>query len=148
MLTFLSPDEMTADPVFHVRSDLPSVDREHWAEQTIACDRAPTFELPDGREIVLGASLAWPGSDASVPSAERIEQIPETGKPKVVLDQSEEIDEALAAINARSRRGIGGVSNLDDASSAACRVSSPFAQQSVWMAGALLYLLRRRQQPR
>jgi hypothetical protein len=143
LLTFLSPDEMTTDPVFHVRSDLPSVDREHWAEQTIACGEAPKFELPDGREIVVGGSLAWPGIDASVPSAERIEQIPETGKPKVVLDQGAEIDDALATINARTRRRVGGASNLGSGS-AACRVSSPFAQQTFWIAGALLYLLRRR----
>ncbi|HMI89785.1 MAG TPA: DUF2330 domain-containing protein [Polyangiales bacterium] len=144
LVTFMSPDEMIADPAFHLRSDLPNVDREHWAAQTIACDKAPTIELPDGREIVLGASLAWPGSDASVPSAERIEQIPETGKAQVVLDQGAEIDAALERINERNRRRVGGVSNLGS-NGGTCRVSGSLAQQSFWIGAALLYLLRRRQ---
>ena len=144
MLTFMSPDEMTRDPAFHVREDLPPVDREHWAEQIIACDEAPRFELPDGREVVLELGLSWPGSDASVPSAERIEQIPERGAPKLVLDQGDEIDQALAKINARSRRRVGGVSNLGSSSGPACRVGGPFAQQSLWIGAALLYLLGRR----
>jgi hypothetical protein len=147
MVTFISPDEMTADPAFHRRSDLPAVSREHWADQVIACNQPPTFELPDGREIVLGLSVAWPGSDASVPSAERIELIPEKGAPKVVLDQSAEIDVAIEEINDRNRRRVGGVSNVGGDGGLGCRVSSPLAQHSLWISAALLYLLRRRRRP-
>ena len=151
MITFISPEEMIADPAFHVRADLPAVEREHWATSTISCEGDQHFELPDGREVVItGLGFSWPGSDSSVPSAERIELIPETGDPIVELDASAEIDASLDVINKRNRRQIDGISNLSAGrSGGACSVSSGFAQQSAWIGAALLYLgvRRRRRSP-
>jgi hypothetical protein len=145
MITFISPDEMIADPAFHQRPDLPEVEREHWASSTISCAGDQDFRLPDGREVVLGSfGFSWPGSDASVPNAERIELIPEHGDPLVEIDASAEIDASLEKINDRNRRQIDGVSNLAMHGGGACSVSSGFAQQSAWIGAALLYLAMRR----
>jgi hypothetical protein len=136
LLSFLSPEEMTADPVFHQRTDLPDHSNEHWVERFERCDEPTRLTYPDGRvQIEVGLQFGTT-QFADLPSAERIEQVGEQGAPVAITDNSAEIDEALEREN-EDAEDEGGVSSSRSAlrrRSFACSVASPAWQQpGLWL---------------
>ena len=147
MLSMLSPAEMTMDPGFHSRADMPGVSQEHWAERLVPCAGPTTITLPGGR-VVEERFGRWVGSSSEMPNAERIELVPLEGQPEVVLDASIQIDAQIAAWNEDAERdGIddvtGGIANRGAAGG--CRVHPGFTQDlPLWGLTLLLVGLRGR----
>jgi hypothetical protein len=99
LFTTISPYEMTADPLFEARSDLPEVALPASATQRITTTGQSGFALPDGRNVAT-ASGAWPAFTSAMPWAEKIEQYPAGGKPVMVLaDKTSAIDAELGTWN-------------------------------------------------
>jgi hypothetical protein len=117
MFTAISPGEMTEDPEFFMRPDLPPVDgpavglvagqgdpsiRFLGAAATIrrTCGGQDAVILPSGREVALPAgNTAWPQLPDQLPWAERVEEFPATGPAIVLKDNTAAIDEAQLAAN-------------------------------------------------
>ncbi len=152
LLTFLSPDEMTADPVFHERDDLPAVARERWADELIPCKGAPALTLPDGREVTTDLGFSWPGSLAKLPYTERIEMVPLQGAPAVEADAAADIDAVVADWNVDPPMSTGVASasaaTVSPPASSACRVSPALAYNVAWPGLGVLWLLWRRRRTR
>jgi len=150
LLTFMSPDEMTADPVFHERTDLPDVARERWAEEVVPCKGAPTLTLPDGREVVTDNSFTWPGSLADLPYAERVELVPLQGSIAVEMSAKSKIDHLVKDWNVdppmtSPSASAGALSTTTPSSRSSCRVSSgPSEHFGPVGLGVLALFLRRR----
>jgi len=140
LLTFLSPEEMTVDPVFHERTDLAGVDNQHWAELEERCGEPSRLELPDGR-TVIGSGFPVSAQLSGLPSAERIEQFAEAGEPEALEDNAADIDRVVARWNETGGTGGGGGSGRR--SSLACTVGSAGWQQT-WLWILALYGVRRR----
>jgi hypothetical protein len=98
LLTLISPHEMIEDPTFHEADSLPPVDRSFGAARTIACEGNDWIDLPDGRRVALTDNGQYPNIDG-MPYAEQVELIPAMGPPQVETDNTETIDELLAAWN-------------------------------------------------
>ncbi|MDH5671357.1 MAG: DUF2330 domain-containing protein [Myxococcales bacterium] len=151
MMTLISPEEMTVDPVFHLQSELPDVDRERWAERVVPCMGKATFHLPDGRQLLEpGPFEPWPGTDRPLPYAERIEMLPERGQPHLVSSASARIDAAVAELNAERSQaaaptndGSAGGSIADDGG-LDCAVGRRLGGQNFWLALSCLWLFYRR----
>jgi hypothetical protein len=146
LLSFLSPEEMTADPVFHERTDLPEQSHEHWAERLERCGEPTRITFPDGRVLLEAGRSLFSSPLASLPSAERIEQVGEQGAPVVAIDNAAEIDDELARVNADIESGGDGAP--DETSrrrrgSIGCHVVSPAWNQAALWAFAL-YLVHKR----
>lgn len=109
MYSTLSASEMTVDPVFTFNPELPPVSNVHLADWVIECgpavfeSEAPwRIELPSGGVVRGDGSTAgtWaPALDAQ-PANKRILTLAETGEGAVLLDNTTEIDAALASYNA------------------------------------------------
>lgn len=99
MYTTISPHEMTDDPVFHVNADLIDVPNVQIATARQFCSGARRVTLPDGREIQLEAGQPWPDFGDEMPWSEAIETVPEHGAPQILVDNTEQIDNALVAWN-------------------------------------------------
>lgn len=98
LFTTISPAEMTVDPEFHERADLPPVTDKALATRHLKCGGVTGMVLPDSREVGLIGG-AWPSWDASMPWVERVEQIPLVGAPIVLVDHLADIDAAVFAWN-------------------------------------------------
>jgi hypothetical protein len=145
LLTFISPEEMTADPVFHERTDLPNEPNEHWAERSERCGEQARITFPDGRVSLAGTWSLGAGRLASLPTAERIEQVGERGAPVVVLDNTAAIDAGLERANADiAAGGTGEATQVPRGRSGfACSVASPgWNQMALWL--LTLFVIRRR----
>jgi len=135
MFTTISPAEMTVDPEFHARPDLPDVALPSMASQRILCTGRSVFTLPTGEEVALPSDGLWPKWDDSMPWAETIEEIPLQGDPIVLVDNTGKVKSALAAHNEKQ----GWPPELDEGG-CACRTSAGHAGN--WLAiGAGLSLL-------
>jgi hypothetical protein len=111
MYTTMSADEMTLDPLFAFNADLPDVDNQHTADRIIECDpslyqfEAPwRIELPQG-SVVRGTaadaqSQIWPSALDKQPPNLLIVRSSETGKGKVIEDNSAAINDGLDTYNA------------------------------------------------
>jgi hypothetical protein len=116
MYTTMSADEMTLDPLFAFNADLPDVDNQHTADRIIECDpslyqfEAPwRIELPQG-SVVRGTaadaqSQIWPSALNKQPPNLLIVRSAETGKGKVVEDNSAAINDGLDTYNAEVAMG-------------------------------------------
>jgi Uncharacterized protein conserved in bacteria (DUF2330) len=110
MYTTLSADEMTDDPLFAFNPDLPNVSNLHVATRIIECNpnvysyEAPwRIELPQGgtiRGLGTQATGVWPDALNALPPNRAIVRAGETGKGKVIDDQSAAIEDQLATYNA------------------------------------------------
>jgi MYXO-CTERM domain-containing protein len=100
LYTTISPAEMSEDPIFHERADLPAVGAQSIANRMTAGPMA--FELPDGRTVALTEQGAWPELDPKLPWAERVEEIPASGDPIVLVDNASLIDLILEDHNLTS----------------------------------------------
>jgi Uncharacterized protein conserved in bacteria (DUF2330) len=108
LYTTLSPAEMTADPLFTFNATLPPISNLHNADRIIECahgyyeSEAPwRIELPQGGVVRGGPNLfgTWPATFDSQPANRRILRAGETGKGKVVEDNSSVIDANIEAYN-------------------------------------------------
>jgi hypothetical protein len=97
LYTTLSPEEMTADPVFAFNPNLPDVSNEHVATFRQDCDgTGGVLQLPDGREFRVGQPADWgarPRPD--VPFSARIERLAEEGPATVVIDNQDRLSPGL-----------------------------------------------------
>jgi MYXO-CTERM domain-containing protein len=106
MFTTISPAEMTEDPQFQENASLPEVPNLLNGVLRTLCNGDQVFTLPDGREIYLPAGGAWPdfpdepgGVAGAMPSSEIIEEVPATGAPMRLTDNTEKINLVLASWN-------------------------------------------------
>lgn len=107
MFTTISPEEMTVDPEFHERADLPDVPALRQSSQRLRCDGTSVVTLPDGREVVLRDASTWPAFDDDMPWAEIVEDIPPSGDIITMVDNKVIIDHHLARFNSRQERTSG-----------------------------------------
>ncbi|MBI2377801.1 MAG: DUF2330 domain-containing protein [Deltaproteobacteria bacterium] len=102
MLTLISPEEMTIDPEFSFRSDLPDVANVHRATRRTNCnflgsELETTIEIPEsGQTLVLRDTESDQALRSRLPAALLVEQLAER---QVVLDQREEVDDLLSSHN-------------------------------------------------
>ncbi|MCB9715144.1 MAG: DUF2330 domain-containing protein [Myxococcales bacterium] len=103
MYTTMSPGEMTEDPMFHENAELPEVPNNLQATQRILCNGDSVYILPDGRQVYLPAGAPWPDFDDepawSMPSDEEVQEVMSAGAPVVLVNNTQAIDDALAAYN-------------------------------------------------
>jgi hypothetical protein len=144
MLTRISPEEMTADPAFHLREDMDDVPRERWVERQLRCGKSPRYVMEDGRKVIDNTSFGWAGSLSDMPAASAIEMVGMTGAPLLVASFDVEIDATLEVANEQRDDGFEDYDPANDAS-AGCRVHSGIARHGwPFAAIALLWLRRRR----
>lgn len=111
--TTLSPHEMTVDPTFHANADLPDLVRTRqadalildgalWARYDIPLDVDEVGETTASARLCVDDESNWPYTALAaveMPSALRIEMIPQMGPPQVMVDNQEAIVVATAAHN-------------------------------------------------
>ncbi len=90
LYTTISPNEMTEDPTFHERADLPPVAAQRIASRLVTPGIG--FEVSEGRVVALTESGGWPDFVSEMPWVERVEDIPATGAPIVVVNNRTLID--------------------------------------------------------
>jgi MYXO-CTERM domain-containing protein len=112
LYTTISPGEMTEDPLFHENPELPEVGNNLTGTQRILCNSDSVYILPDGREVYLPAGAPWPNFDSepawSMPSDEEVQEVMAAGAPLVLANNTQAIDDALAAYNAAQGWAGGG----------------------------------------
>jgi hypothetical protein len=100
MFTLISPAEMSLDPEFHERADLPDVALPALATRRVLCDGRSVFLLPDGRQVALPPNAtAWPAFDETMPWASTVEEIPAEGDPIVLVDNRPKVVSELSQYN-------------------------------------------------
>jgi hypothetical protein len=99
LFTTISPDEMTVDPEFHERTDLPPVGNVQLASTQQHCDGVTTVSLPDGRTVNVGNNLQWPTFSNRMPWTLRVEDIPVQGGTTTLADRGAEVDAQLKVSN-------------------------------------------------
>ena len=98
LYTTMSAEEMTVDPEFQFNPDVPDVSNLHTAKAFPSCNTFGSgystvkIELEDGRYFF---SESGKPSVIEGPSAQRVEQIPASGEPMVITDNTEAIDRAI-----------------------------------------------------
>ncbi|MEZ4222188.1 MAG: DUF2330 domain-containing protein [Polyangiaceae bacterium] len=99
MLTTMSASEMTLDPMFHKRGDLPDVLLPGLATQRVLCSGTSVFELPTGEQIAIPPGGSWPQWDSKMPYAATIEEVPSEGDPIVLVDNRNKIQSTVVLYN-------------------------------------------------
>ena len=100
MFTTISPSEMTVDPMFHERADMPDVMLPALATRRTLCDGFNVMILPDGREVAMPDANTWPTFDpVTMPAAETIIEYPAGGDEIVLVDNKKRIKTELARQN-------------------------------------------------
>ena len=100
LYTELSPAEMTEDPIFGARTDLPQVTPLAMGSERTMCDGRRVMTLPDARIVSETEFNGWPLFSSRMPWAEKIQEFPVGGEPITLVDNSQLIDDELAAWNA------------------------------------------------
>ena len=134
MFTTISPEEMTVDPEFHERSDLPTVPNRLVATAVAHCDGFTTVSLPDRRAVEVPSGGGWPAFTDAMPWAMLVEES-DVGQQMVTLaDRTAAVDTQLASWNGQRKQ-----SPLN------CACSTTTAITPGWAVGALvLAYIRRR----
>jgi hypothetical protein len=96
LFTLISPHEMTEDPLFH-ETELGPVDRNFTATITRACDGNDWVDFL-GTTVALTNAGLYPNIEG-MPNAELIQQVPAMGPPQVTTDNTELIQDLVAAWN-------------------------------------------------
>lgn len=147
LFTTLSPEEMTADPVFDFNPQLEDYSNEHHATLTITCDQgfggeiqqARVLSLPSDRNLLVAPDEAvsvW--TTVAMPPNQRTERLPLEGKAIVEADRTGEIDQAIRARNASVRARYPGLDWAPDVGKDGGCAAAPGARGS---SGALLLAL-------
>ena len=116
LLSTVSPEEMTRDPVFVLNSELPDVSNDHVAKAYGSCQSDGTVTdlhlvLEDGQTINLPGVTRFYGNTpwtyaGDAPAARRIELIGSTGAPVIVpASDVTRLDSALNSLSAADVRG-------------------------------------------
>ncbi len=96
LITTLSPEDMTSDPVFSFNPDLPDVSRSHTATLTVNCG-APSQLLTEQGWLVDGVATGTLPPEISVtPVALRVEVLGEEGPATEVTDNKDTIHQRFA----------------------------------------------------
>jgi MYXO-CTERM domain-containing protein len=90
LFTMLSPAEMTEDPMFHQRADLPEVPAQRLASRAVVGEIG--FQVPGAHLVVLTDDGSWPVFETSMPWVERVEEIPASGAVIELVDNGTLID--------------------------------------------------------
>lgn len=91
LFTMISPGEMTSDPLFHERSDLGDVSNQWSATRVFHCEENDRIELPlDGTNRVYLDENDQPPDFSELSAAVRVEEIPLSGAPMILLDTTED----------------------------------------------------------
>lgn len=93
LFTTLSPEDMTADPVFGFNPDLPDVAREHAGTLTVRCS-STDITTEQGWVAAQNPRELTPEL-TDVPAALRVETLGEEGAPTVLVDNTEAIHAKL-----------------------------------------------------
>lgn len=136
LFTMVSPGEMTTDPLFHERRDLPEVTNQWTATQVFHCEDNDRLELASGQRIYLddgGQRPVFEGMSAAV----RIQEFPLSGAPMTLLDTTDDDAARLSAWN----------ETLNPSSSCECRIESR-TQGAGWLGLLLLLGARARSRQR
>ncbi|MBI2376845.1 MAG: DUF2330 domain-containing protein [Deltaproteobacteria bacterium] len=114
LYTLLSPEEMTVDPEFSFRTDLPDVSNVHNATAYLECglgrsrsDAPVRVEIEETGEVIYFESNSGSGDRAqldAMPAARKIEQLEER---TLISDQSARISELLDRHNRLNGAGCG-----------------------------------------
>jgi MYXO-CTERM domain-containing protein len=99
MYTTISPGEMTEAPFFHQNPDLDDVDNVRQGSQEQLCTGHSTVTLPDGRVVKIPMGQGWPDFEGEMPWEEEVQTISISGAPMTLVDNTEIIDQKLAAWN-------------------------------------------------
>jgi hypothetical protein len=94
LLTVLSPEDMTADPVFSENPDLPDVPLLHGATLTTGCQGAGVLKTDQGVETNFPRSTV-----TDLPAALRVETLRDSGPPIVAIDNGGPIAHALGPVD-------------------------------------------------
>ena len=160
LYTLISPHEMTEDPMFWHNATLEDVPNIRSATRRTLCNGDNLWILPDGREVYIPADTTeWPDITGEEFWEEEVADTPENGAPIVLVNNTEAIDQMLAAYNAGHNwdgsgetgesGSSGGPSENDDeggSGGCGCDVGSPFPG-ALWAVGFMFgfgVLARRR----
>lgn len=157
----MSPEEMTADPMFVLNGDMGEVSNQHEASLVYECgtgddaldvyDSPRRLELEDGRVILL-PSMRWldehgmTGSELlaalQLPAALVIERTSDSGAPIPITDNNSTVDENTDDFNdfVDEINGDG-----DQPGGCACDATGGGALSLVWLAGLVVAARRRRE---
>jgi MYXO-CTERM domain-containing protein len=100
MYTTISPSEMTADPMFFANPDLEEVPNIRTGTNRTLCNGDNLWTLPDGREVYVPAGDSWPNIGGDDYWEEEVQEMSTAGAPMSLVQNTAQIDEALAAYNA------------------------------------------------
>ena len=96
LITTLSPEDMTSDPVFSFNPELPEVSRSHSATLINNCGR-PSQLVTEQRWLVDGAATgSLPPEVSATPVALRIESLGEEGPATVLTNNKDRIHQRFA----------------------------------------------------
>ncbi|HEY3233740.1 MAG TPA: DUF2330 domain-containing protein, partial [Polyangiaceae bacterium] len=144
LFTTISPEEMTIDPEFRRRPGLPDVPRLTQATQRVLCNGGSIFTLPNAQVVALDNQTAsWPKFSDDELWAETIEDVPATGDPIVLVDNTKKIQDQVDASNARNNWP-------PETAGCECGLPSTRSQSLVGvlgLAGAAMLWSRRRARP-
>ncbi|MBI4820001.1 MAG: DUF2330 domain-containing protein [Deltaproteobacteria bacterium] len=124
LFTMLSPEEMTIDPEFSFRSDLPDISNVHNATAYLECglgrsrSEAPVrLEIEETGQVIYFESNSGNGVDRTqldaMPAAAKIEQLEERS---LISDRSADIERLLDAHNGLNGKGCGCSATQSDGS--------------------------------
>jgi hypothetical protein len=101
LYTTISPAEMTEDPLFWENPELEDVSLQQViATQNNRCDGSQDYDLPDGFHVEAAINGTWPSVyPDDMPAALRVEEIPQSGAPIVLVDNRQVIEDLLAMWN-------------------------------------------------
>jgi hypothetical protein len=97
MYTTLSPAEMTEDPEFTFRDDLPQVDPSSVATRQNQCNACYTWRYPG--DIVVYSETQNPIFPAGIPAARRIEELGAVGGSTLLVDNTQLVKDTVQAYN-------------------------------------------------
>ncbi|MDC0718801.1 DUF2330 domain-containing protein [Nannocystis bainbridge] len=99
MYTVISPNEMIADPIFHINPDLPDVASFRSATEYNLCDGNSVVTLPDEREIFVPNGGPWPEFIGEMWWAEEVQQVALKGKPMHLVNNTAAINKKIEEWN-------------------------------------------------
>jgi hypothetical protein len=154
--TTLSPDEMTADPVFDFNDELPPVSNFHTADREIRCDGTQRIILAQGVSLDTDG-FNWPVPlDGAVPMNLRVLQLSTKGTGDVTTDNRERIvtllvdqgigTEVEETVPPKDDDGPSGQAAAEESTYTGCTVEgkSQTPKPWAWILVALPWLLHRR----
>lgn len=114
MVSSMSQNEMTIDPMFTFNSDMPDVDNAHVAQFIYECEdggfwneadrvlvlpNGTRIDYPSEEAVMAGVPVPTPFESFSGMAAAVIERTSDSGQPEVISDRSEEIADIIEEAN-------------------------------------------------